>query len=363
MPLNFFLRSESDRQQLMKFMKIYQMQREVVCPSSKINRPPSKGNRTCRYCGATSSKRWKEAHTIPHALGNKTLISFDECDSCNERFSKWETDLAAFLGVSRTFNQVPAKNGVPKFKSADQQLEVIGDESWEGQPKHVKIEKMTSESDAMQIDLKNGIVEVTFTKETYRPLHAFKALVKMAYAILPEDELPYYETTRELLTGCSLDNMLAQVAIINRISYPFGVGTNSPFLLLYKKQDATLAHPTHVALLFWQNYVFQYSIPFHSSDIANFAGKPVTQPQLPPFLFFEAKNVKCFADIVSLASDKPLKGEKDIIEFFYDPSIPLAAYDTVTGQFIEATLNPNDVKFIHIGTEEGIRYPVKKDDA
>ena len=62
-----------------------------------------------RY-GCTYENGELEAHTFSHALGNNTLFSFDEYDSCNERFAKWETDLAAFLGPSCTLNQVWGKN-------------------------------------------------------------------------------------------------------------------------------------------------------------------------------------------------------------------------------------------------------------
>ncbi|PWV55567.1 hypothetical protein [Chitinophaga sp. S165] len=359
MPLEFFLKSETDRQQLISFLNIYHAQCEVVCPEQRPKRSPIKGAQTCRYCGATSLKRWKEAHTFSHALGNNTLFSYDECDVCNERFSTWETDLAAFLGPSRTLNQVRGKKGIPKSKSADRQVEIVGDDTWEGQTEHIKIERTALEKDAIRIDVEKGETAVTFVKETYRPLHVFKALIKMAYAILPQDDLPFYEVTKQFLNSSSLDNELAHTATINKITFTFGVGTSSPFLLLYKKKDLSLPHPTHVALLFWQNYVFQYGIPYHSADIERFGKKPMSQPQLPPFLFFEGKNVKSFARIVSLSSREPLKGEKETIEFFHGAGIPSTVYDTDTGELIDAKLNPDDVKFIHLSREK-IIYPGKK---
>lgn len=63
-----------------------------------------------------------------------------------------------------------------------------------------------------------------------------------------------------------------------------------------------------------------------------------------------------------MGSAEPLKGEKEGIEFSYDPSIPLSAYNTITGQFTEATLDPNEVKFIHIGTADRFMHPAKKED-
>ncbi|WPV65938.1 hypothetical protein [Chitinophaga sp. LS1] len=94
-------------------------------------------------------------------------------------------------------------------------------------------------------------------------------------------------------------------------------------------------------------------------DIASFGHKPISQLQVPPFLFFKGENVKSFARIVSLWLREPLKGEKETIEFFYGAGIPLTTYNTATGELIEAKLNLEEVKFIHLSKEK-IIYSGKK---
>jgi len=48
----------------------------------------------CRYCRTTDSSQFRKlAHTFPESLGNKWIISLDECDDCNEKFSIYEDSL------------------------------------------------------------------------------------------------------------------------------------------------------------------------------------------------------------------------------------------------------------------------------
>src|SRR5688572_26703689 len=52
----------------------------------------------CRYCGETRAALFrKKAHTFPEFLGNRRVFSRDECDACNQLFSAYETELAAYL--------------------------------------------------------------------------------------------------------------------------------------------------------------------------------------------------------------------------------------------------------------------------
>lgn len=46
----------------------------------------------CRFCGASDPSVFrKDSHTFPEALGNKWVISRDECDTCNTKiFSRYD---------------------------------------------------------------------------------------------------------------------------------------------------------------------------------------------------------------------------------------------------------------------------------
>jgi HNH endonuclease len=86
--------------------------------------------RVCRYCHKSKPETTfrQEAHAIPECLGNRRLISLDECDLCNQRFSQsFEHHFDAFSRPLRTLQGIRGKNGVPGFKSPNGQGRVTHD--------------------------------------------------------------------------------------------------------------------------------------------------------------------------------------------------------------------------------------------
>ena len=62
----------------------------------------------------------KKAHVIPQSLGNRNIVSLFECDSCNGAiFSIYESSLAAFIGIPRTFAEIRGQKGVPTYKDKE----------------------------------------------------------------------------------------------------------------------------------------------------------------------------------------------------------------------------------------------------
>ncbi len=70
----------------------------------------------CRYCGEARPELFrKEAHTFSDFLGNKKVISLDECDRCNAIFSRYESALAEIVRPYLTIGGVKGKgNKIPQ---------------------------------------------------------------------------------------------------------------------------------------------------------------------------------------------------------------------------------------------------------
>jgi hypothetical protein len=78
-----------------------------------------KSPRRCVFCnrGSTKVTFKKDAHVIPAGLGNKSLFSAQECDSCNASAGESiESDLCNYLAAVRPIAFAPARSGMPKIK-------------------------------------------------------------------------------------------------------------------------------------------------------------------------------------------------------------------------------------------------------
>jgi hypothetical protein len=65
----------------------------------------------CRYCGETNPASFRmTAHAFPEALGNKWVISRDECDACNQVFSKYDDAIAKAVSSFLTLGGVKGKS-------------------------------------------------------------------------------------------------------------------------------------------------------------------------------------------------------------------------------------------------------------
>jgi len=82
---------------------------EFIMFSTRIQNVIGEKDRTkrvCRYCNKSKPEVSfkKVAHSISEALGNKKIITNDECDTCNEKFGKGiENDLILYLSLFRNF--------------------------------------------------------------------------------------------------------------------------------------------------------------------------------------------------------------------------------------------------------------------
>lgn len=155
---------------------------------------------TCRFCATTVPTKFrKEAHTIPEALGNKWLFSMDECDDCNNGFSRYEGALAASVGAFLTLGGVKGKTNSVRQTGRTAGPTHVRHELREG---HRCLSAMVNGLEtALGRDPVTGamVFRLPIANERFRPLHAHKALLKMGYALLPDSERQQYEGLRVAL--------------------------------------------------------------------------------------------------------------------------------------------------------------------
>lgn len=250
------------------YAKIYALEHVAFCPAESMKRKLKRqAERVCRFCGLRKpqTKFSSIPHVIPELLGNKYLISDFECDACNTHFSTLENDLANYLGATRAFNQVPAKDKVPTFTSLGGQV-VVKKEDFYGVENSTKIVRNSADDDSFTFNLETGDCEIKYLKQPYTPLKVYKALLKIAMSVMPEQHVGDYA---ELLCLLLVDehNILARYAngvIVHELPIAYAL----PRCHVDHRMATDVKACTHMFSLYFQNFAFELPIPLHRLDVA-----------------------------------------------------------------------------------------------
>lgn len=253
------------------YSKIYELEHLAFPPGESMKRTlKPRAARVCRFCGLNSSNtRFNNIpHVIPESLGNKYLISDFECDTCNTHFSGPENDLANFLGAARAFNNVQAKNKVPQFTSLGGQV-VVKKEGFYGVENSTKIVRNSVENDSFTFNLATGACEIKYLKQPYTPLKVYKALLKIAMSVMPEQHMDDYRELLRLLLVDEHNSLQPHAAAVLVHELPLAVASPLPRCHVDRRTDDSVKACTHVFSLYFQNVVFELPIPLHQRDVTN----------------------------------------------------------------------------------------------
>jgi hypothetical protein len=216
----------------------------------------------CRFCGATETTTTfrKIAHALPQLIGNNTLISLYECDSCNERFDKTlDNHLGNYLGLERTLSGIKGKKGIPKFKSQRTKIVVKQSEVSENQP-----------DDGNEILIDDPVYkyqEVNESRPSYVPRLVYKSFVKMALSVMPRDEIIHFKKAIEWIIENPEDDLLETDCLVCKFSFVPGL---DPFkditaVLGIRKNQVSIV-PHSFFFIAFSNYTFQIFVPFSDMD-------------------------------------------------------------------------------------------------
>src|SRR5690606_15011171 len=84
-------------------------------------------DRSCRYCSKKNPDVAfsKIAHAIPEFIGNKSILSLNECDTCNEFFAnQYEDHLSKWMNPLRSASQMRGKSGIPIYKHPEKTVSI-----------------------------------------------------------------------------------------------------------------------------------------------------------------------------------------------------------------------------------------------
>ncbi len=231
--------------------------------------------RVCRFCNSSVDSEKsvtfdEKSHSIPEALGNKGLVSNEECDECNHRFGKGiEKDLISYLDVYRVFYGISGKNGVPKIKYDDMTtMENILKKEIEKNDL-IDTERLTvisSQNVKFDEESKNLNIQLkSFDKLS--EVNIYKALCKMVIGLVDSKELQFLTNTIDWINNIEKkDYELPKVAnLLSNEMY-----TDVPFLSFYVRKDNDYSIPHIVGEFKFKSLIYVFIIPFSKKDNRNF---------------------------------------------------------------------------------------------
>jgi HNH endonuclease len=240
------------------------------------------GDRTsgiCRFCGKTQPEVTfrKEAHALPQAIGNKTLLTYYECDSCNLGFGQGcENDFGNWSLPMRTMARICGNNGIPTVK--------LGPEgAWRIERHADGLSLSLTETEGFyEDDPARNALKIHLRRSPYRPVMVVKALFKMALSIMPEEEMPNFQNTLHLIRPeMPIAPLKGPVPFFYTfIGGPIASDRITVVILIRKSDDFVL--PYCFFVLMYGNEMLQIAVPSFEKDSQNF-GKTMDIKRFPSF--------------------------------------------------------------------------------
>jgi hypothetical protein len=249
----------------------------LVRPGDKVMLG-DKSNRVCRFCRKPRPEVTfkKVAHAIPESLGNKSIESAYECDSCNEKFGAGiENDLGNWSKPMRTMARIRGKSGVPTLKKGGAQS------GWRIEHGERGFEIKSYEDDPIyNLDEAAKIVTFTLKRDPYTPVGVLKAFMKIGLTLLPEEEVANFP---HLLTWIQDPDHSREFAESCPLIYTFQPGPKPndviAAMLLRRKRAFTQIHYLYLVLGYGQE-AYQVQLPSEKHDAAT-NGKPISVLPFP----------------------------------------------------------------------------------
>ena len=244
--------------------------------------PKDKEKRICRYCHRDSSETSfnEVAHTVSEGLGNKGIITNDECDECNGYFGKnVEPALLEYLDFFRVWYGVHGKKGKIHHKyGGNYELEKTDDNS-------IKLDITLTDEDIAALS-ENSLGDVNLRSHIeIAKQDIYRTLVKYALGILQPENMPPFEKTVEWLRGKREVKKLPIVRIemaLEPVEQPKVV------TMIRKSEDETL--PYAVSEIHVMNIRFLLIIPMCDEKDNHFLGNDYWERFLDVFKMYKVTN-------------------------------------------------------------------------
>jgi len=230
----------------------------VFSPTQLKRRLGHKQPKVCRYCGKDerSTTFREESHAIPIFLGNKTIIDELECDQCNHHFGDHlENSFAAYTHPHRPFQRIRGRNGIPKYKAPDLEVSAVD------QSNLVICVGDKGGVDALEVEGKNQL-RFQVVRQPYYPTAIHKMLIKMALAMMPDDDHRQFDYLKPWLLSKNHKPGLSGSVPVIEWGISGGVNPNKITCIVAKVREAFQESTYRYQFIFqYGNFQYQFVIP------------------------------------------------------------------------------------------------------
>lgn len=234
---------------------------ELVADNNSVEKySKSFVNKTCRLCGYSTSDATfnNEPHFIPQLLGRNNFSSNYECDTCNEIFARFETDLSTFITPFTTLVNVKTKKGVPTFKSRKDNIEKATTIKIEDNNRSFFVENTED------FIINRELNEATFIvrRQKANPINVYKALARIGILLMSKEDIPNYREFIDWLINRNDSYNKIQLLVIRNIL--IDKYYDIPSVQLFRIKDINLSDcvkPQFVLIVRAANLIFQLPYP------------------------------------------------------------------------------------------------------
>lgn len=212
----------------------------------------------CRFCGkrVPEVKFRKKAHALSESIGNKYIINNEECDSCNDRFSKIEEDFYRRHAAILSIYNIKGKNGSRKIKT--ETIDIFD------QNGIVTIDPHKKESVSIRYD-SNGIGTMDFSLELkyhpHIPQNVYKCLVKYALSIV---ESQYIIKLNKAVAWINNDSF--SIKQLPNVIYYYTKFHSHPRAAVFIRNEENTKFPFAFSLVEFANIGYCFMIPFGNDE-------------------------------------------------------------------------------------------------
>lgn len=242
-----------------EFLKKYQA-RTVGKSRIKIGKK-NKEKRICRFCSNKNNPTTfnSKAHAISEALGNKTVLLFDECDECNNEFSETiEPHIIQYLSLFRTIFGVKGKGGNKKIKGKNFTMHNDGQVNID----FINIDDRPSDSEE-NYNLKLNLQEPIVFQNVY------KSFCKFFLSVIDDNLLIHFQDTIKWIKGEIEISNLPKIAELTT----YDNFTLQPILSYYIRKDDDESTPFAVCKFVFTCRVYVFIIPLSNRDSLDFCNE------------------------------------------------------------------------------------------